>query len=285
MVSAQQQRHHKMSKAPVYYALAQAQFNPVNAMAKYIDEVQDVLRLKGYTLFDTQKSTQLSFDAFGHSPTKVGVVELITWRMTKPDRSAGFVLSQSFLTYHTTNYETHEEFLPELVFGLKAVHQIVKFEHLSRLGLRYLNAILPIHGETVDQYLVDGVHGMCFDAKQRCSLSESVFDTHTEPLISKGMLVNRVHRLMQPLGYPPDISPTELVPIERFTSHEAVTHAMIDIDHFIEGLMPLDFDKIEVQLNSLHASIRQAFHATITDHAKAVWTSSIKENIGERGKQ
>ena len=38
----------KMSNAPVYYALAQAQFNPVAAMAKYVYEVQDLLRRDGY---------------------------------------------------------------------------------------------------------------------------------------------------------------------------------------------------------------------------------------------
>lgn len=30
-----------MSNAPVYYALAQAQFNPVAAMSKYVDQIQD----------------------------------------------------------------------------------------------------------------------------------------------------------------------------------------------------------------------------------------------------
>ena len=36
----------KMSNAPVHYALAQAQFNPVAAMAKYVNEVQDRLGAK-----------------------------------------------------------------------------------------------------------------------------------------------------------------------------------------------------------------------------------------------
>lgn len=53
----------KMSNAPVYYAVAQAQFNPVAAMAKYVDEVQDILRRKGYTLFEPQEVTQLQLIA------------------------------------------------------------------------------------------------------------------------------------------------------------------------------------------------------------------------------
>lgn len=53
----------KMSNAPVYYALAQAQFNPVAAMAKYVYEVQDLLRRDGYTLFEPQQVTHLQLTA------------------------------------------------------------------------------------------------------------------------------------------------------------------------------------------------------------------------------
>ena len=267
----------KMENAPIYYALSQAQFNPINAMAKYIDEIQDLLRLKGYTLFGTQKNAQLKFDISAKTPSTVEVVELLTWSFTKPDRSAGFILSSSFLTYHTTNYDTRNEFLPPLLVGLKAVHEVVQIEHLSRLGLRYLNAVLPSEGENVDEYLVDGVRGMHFGAKQRYALCESVFDTDTEPLLSQGTLVNRVHRVSKPLGYPPDIAPNDLIPLEHFKIDQEIPHAVIDTDHFIEGFMPLDFNKIEHQLVSLHASVKQAFEATTTDRARTIWDSPGKK--------
>ena len=46
-----------MSNAPVYYALAQARFNPVAAMSKYVDQIQDRLRREGYPLFESQQVT------------------------------------------------------------------------------------------------------------------------------------------------------------------------------------------------------------------------------------
>ena len=49
----------RMSNAPVYYALAQAQFNPIAAMVDYADRVQDRLRREGYPLYDRQKATRL----------------------------------------------------------------------------------------------------------------------------------------------------------------------------------------------------------------------------------
>ncbi|XSG86662.1 MAG: TIGR04255 family protein [Methylohalobius sp. ZOD2] len=138
-----------MSNAPVYYALVQVKFNPVAAMAKYVDEIQDHLRREGYTLFEPQQVTHLQFRSApaGQAPNEPQVGHTTSWLITKGDRTAGFILNASSLTFHTTHYETHNEFIPELLLGLKAVHDVVNLEHLDRLGLRYLDAVLPKSGE------------------------------------------------------------------------------------------------------------------------------------------
>ncbi|MFP5465670.1 MAG: TIGR04255 family protein, partial [Gammaproteobacteria bacterium] len=103
----------KMSNAPVYYALAQAQFNPVAAMAKYVDEVQDHLRREGYTLFEPQQVTHLQLTAaLGQAPTEPQVAHTTSWLITKGGRSSGFILSAASITFHTTHYETSNEFIP-----------------------------------------------------------------------------------------------------------------------------------------------------------------------------
>lgn len=261
----------KMSNAPVYYALAQVQFNPV-AMQKYVDDVQDALRREGYTLFETQEVTHLQFTAVaGQAPSEPKVVPMVTWLITKPDRSAGFVLGPSFLTYHTTHYETSDEFIPALLRGLQAVHAVVTLDHVSRMGLRYLDAVLPTTGESVDRYLADGLHGVKFNATPRYTLNESVFDTACGPLISEGTLVTRVHRATSALGFPADIAPNGLRLMARFQSPQEFAHAVIDTDHFVEGMMPLNFEQIGAQLDTLHGAIQQVFVAMTTDHARAVW--------------
>ena len=125
--------------------------------------------------------------------------------------------------------------------------------------------------ETVDQYLVDGLHGVRFGARQRYGLNESVFESDSGPLLPKGTLVARVHRMDSPLGYPPDMVPNGLLPMPRFAINDIRSHAIIDTDHFVEGRMELDFDKIDEQLSALHATIKLVFEATITNHARAVW--------------
>lgn len=261
-----------MSNAPVYYALAQAQFSPVAAMAKYVDQIQDRLRREGYPLFDTQQIMQLVVPGPGQAQqAEPQITYKVSWLITRSDRTAGFILAPSAISYHTTHYNTHNEFIPELLRGLAAVHEAASLDHVSRLGLRYLDAVLPRAGESVEQYLVGGLHGIDFNATRRYALSESVFGTETGPLVPAGTLVARVHRMTAQLGFPPDLQPSGLVVSPKFEAKQPLEHAVIDIDHFVEGRMPIDMDKLNDQLLALHATIKSVFRATTTDHAHATW--------------
>src|SRR5258708_6194553 len=121
---------------PLYYALVQVQFNPVAAMEGYIKSIQDKMRLEGYTLFTTQEVNQLIFDK--NASTQGQVRKLPRWQITKQDQTAGFILTQTTLAYHTVKYTTHEQFLRDFLSALSWIRDIVKLEHLSRIGLRYL---------------------------------------------------------------------------------------------------------------------------------------------------
>jgi uncharacterized protein (TIGR04255 family) len=261
-----------MSNAPVYYALAQAHFNPVAAMSKYVDQIQDRLRREGYPLFEPQQVTHLVVVG----PDKVQqaepqIMHSVSWLITRSDRTAGFILAPSAITYHTTHYDTHNEFIPELLRGLAIVHEAATLDHVSRLGLRYLDAVLPRDGERVEQYLVGGLHGVEFKAQPLYRLTESVFRTEIGPLVPIGTLVARVHRMTAPLGFPPDMQPSGLMINPKFEVKEPRAHAVIDTDHFGEGRMPIDMDKLGEQLLSLHATIKSVFRATTTDHARGAW--------------
>jgi uncharacterized protein (TIGR04255 family) len=241
-------------------------------MSKYVDQIQDRLRREGYPLFEPQQITHLVVPGPGQTQqAEPQIKHTFSWLITRSDRTAGFILAPSAITYHTTHYETHKAFIPELLRGLAAVHEAVTLDHVSRLGLRYLDAVLPRAGESVEQYLVGGLHGIEFDAQPLYRLAESVFKTEIGPLVPMGTLVARVHRMTAPLGFPPDMQPSGLVINPKFDVKESQAHAVIDTDHFVEGRMPIDMDKLGEQLLSLHATIKSVFRATTTDHARGVW--------------
>ncbi|GHU03644.1 TIGR04255 family protein [Alphaproteobacteria bacterium] len=256
----------------MYYALAQAQFNPVAAMSGYVAQIQDRLRREGYPLFDPHRFMQLIVPGLKQAqPQEPQIHNVESWLMTRSDRTAGFILGPSTITYHTTHYQTHNEFIPELLRGLSAVHEAVTLDHVSRLGLRYLNAVLPRAGETTEQYLVGGLHGIDFNATRHHAMTESVFATDTRPLVPKGMLVVKVYRMIAPLGFPPDMLPAGLAIAPRFEIKKPREHAIIDTDHYVDGRMPVEMGKLNEQLLSLHATIKSVFGATTTDHARGAW--------------
>lgn len=261
-----------MKNAPVYYALSQAKFNPVANIgsAKYINEIQDQLRLKGYTLFELRNFAKFQLSNTSESSHQIS--QATQWVISKENRTSGFILTDSSLTYHTTHYETRHEFIDEFMSGLEIVHGVVKLAHLNRLGLRYLNAVLPLSDELVSQYLVSGLHGIDFKADREYTFNEALFKTKSSPLLSDGKLVLRVLQLASSLlGYPPDLLPQGLIQSKRFEIKEPCSHALIDTDHFVEGHMPVDFNKIKDQLFSLQAVNKEAFESTVTDYARRVW--------------
>lgn len=261
----------KLSNAPVYYALAQAQFSPVPAMHKYVDEIQDRLRRLGFTLFEPQQFTQLQIQGeIGGVMGEPQLTHTMAWLMTKADRSAGFILNANSISFHTTHYETSEEFLPTLLTGLQAVHEVASLAHISRLGIRYLDAVLPKENEQVEDYLAPGLKGIDFDAPRAREMTESVFDTQCEPLVIGGNLVSRVYKVYGQVGFPGDLLPQGLELMPKFVT-EAQHHAVIDTDHSVTGQIPIDFALLDSQLRNLHSAVKRLFAATVTDYANSVW--------------
>lgn len=264
----------KMSNAPVYYALNAAQFVEVPGMAtKYAIEFQDYLRLEGYPLFREEKRNELRFQPA--APNQVAmpqIVESAAWFMTSTDRTSGFILTPSALMFHTTSYETREQFIPVLLKALKKLHEIVKLTHVTGLGLRYLNAVLPRKDEELSQYLAPGLAGVTIpDCQLIYNSSESLMTTKVTPLTEHGKLVFRVFRAGGPLGYPGDLNPNELAFQARFVADMPDLHAVIDLDHSAEGVFPLEFDKLDGQLRSLHSGIETTFNSLVSAHAQSVW--------------
>ena len=182
-----------MKNAPVYYVVGQIRFNVVSRMSIYADDIQEQLRKLGYTLYEPQRMQKLQFEQSGQA-VQGGVVEEVTWNITQSDRKAGFVLGQSYISFHTTHYTSKEEFLTSLLAGFAVVNKVVDLDHVSSLGLRYLDAIIPSEGESVLDYLNPGIHGVVISNEQRINNScESVYKSQLNKSSVNGIIVARMH--------------------------------------------------------------------------------------------
>jgi uncharacterized protein (TIGR04255 family) len=256
----------KMKNAPVYYALAQVRFNALAALETYVPAIQDSLRKVGYPDFQTIQMTSLMMAGSMAPKTTV----LTRYLFLNSRKTSGFVLDQSWLSYQTTHYDTFDPFLAGFLEGLQVVHREAVLSYFERVGIRFLDAVLPVAGETVSQYLQPYVLGLSTLFPDR-KLVHSISETRTA--FEKTTLVGRAVIHTQKEGgaaFPEDLQPTPLRLIDKF-SNISGEYAIMDTDSWIDDRQDFDVGNLEKTLNSLHTNMRRSFDLMVTPHALKVW--------------
>jgi uncharacterized protein (TIGR04255 family) len=260
----------KMSNAPVYFTVTQIRYNPVLSFEKYLASIQEKMRAAGYPDFKRQQVTQVVLvpekteTGEQQQPTLVAQTRCIFGDIKG---ASGFVVDNNSLAYQTTAYQTFEAFIEAFQAGIETIHGAMNLVFTERIGLRYLDAVQPSEGETVDQFLIPEVIGLF---RKRSGVS--VLHTFSETVftLSAGRLVSRVVLQDGKLGLPGEL--IQLAPKinERF-SEATGPHAIIDTDAFCESREPFDIPKIRQKMTVLHDEIDKAFRTIITPHARKTW--------------
>lgn len=263
----------KMKNAPVYFAIAQARHNPVLRLGSYAADIQDRMRKVGYP--DFKKGVSMAFNLMRQigdtsQPQNPPVVEQVERLMFfSTDNTKGFIVEQNALSFQTTEYDTFETFADEFIKGLGIVHECVTLAHSERIGLRYLDAIVPPNGEAgLADYLVPGVLGLSSKLPDEAQVSHSFTETHIRT--AECVVLARTIIQAGPLGFPMDLQPIGVNIAERFKSINGV-HAIVDTDASIEGRHLFELDAIKLQLKMLRSGIGMAFDAIVTPAAIAAW--------------
>jgi uncharacterized protein (TIGR04255 family) len=240
----------KLNKAPVYYTVVQVQFNPILNLESYLPSIQPKMRDARFPDYRPEVFQRLVLPFGGSDGGQVSAPTLSSQpRYTFGDIEGrtSFVLESNSLAFQTTEYNTFETFSAAFIKGLGIVHDAIRLDFIERIGLRYLDAILPLNsGESLGDYLVPEVLG----------LSTRV----TRVLIREGHV-----------GLPPELVQHAPVIAPRFTQQEASLHAIVDNDASITQREVLDLTKITSHLVFLHEEIKTSFESTVTKHALTAW--------------
>jgi len=260
----------KRNDAPVFYAIAQAQFNPILNLDGFIPTIQARMREVRFPDYRQELVQRLvmPFGQPGQAPVPAPALQSQTRHVF--GNIAGrtlFNLEANTLCLQTTEYDTFETFVATFREGLGILHEAIRLDFAERIGLRYLDAILPLkEGETLRDYLVPAVLGHALrDAGELVhSVSETVFVTPA------GHLVSRVFVRKGGVGLPMELASHALTPDPRFTGREGL-HAIIDTDAFWLQREAFSLERVVGHLEALHDEINKSFDATITEHAMKVW--------------
>lgn len=258
----------RLSKAPVCFTLAQMRFNPVLVAEPFLPALQEAFREAGFPDYASTKVQALELYA---SPggMEMRQQELTRFVFRNTMQSAAILLDPAALTYELTDYPVFEEFSAAFVRALEIVHRHRAIAYCDRLGMRMLDAVQPLEGERLEQYLVPqalgfiGLVGEPF-AHQH-TLTESLFNNEARTLVV------RTVRVPQGIAAPPDLAPVGLKLAKRFVSYQGET-VMLDCDSSnSERVVDFSPQKTQAELAHLKSALSLSFKALVTDHARTVW--------------
>ena len=249
---------------PVYFTVVQVRFNPLLKLADYLPSIQESMRQSGYPAFTHRQSMGLRF-AINDGQSVPQPVQHEQYLFTNVAQTHSFVLNTDSLTFQSTNYGTYELFSEQFLKGLELVHEAIRLDFTDRVGLRYLDHVMPKPGEELVEYVPEVV-GLSN------KLGGNAMHTYCETLRFIGQIGQRTRVLIQdgPLTFPPDLVPEGMVVESRFLQSRGL-HALIDTDGFQEGRQLFSLETVGLQLDAIHVAISDAFKLTVTEHAIQTW--------------
>jgi uncharacterized protein (TIGR04255 family) len=260
----------QMKNAPVYFTIAQVRFNPILSLSTFIPGIQEDFRKHHFADFKKSVAMTFAFAPVVNKETENQMPPaqpLERYVFSDTANTQNFLLEYGALSFQSTRYEIFETFVAELMNGLGLLDQMVGgLSFVERVGLRYLDAVIPREGETLDQYLIPEALGLYGRLKGRTkhTFSETMAES------SEGSLISRAVVQEGPVGFPPDLLLNELKITQSFANFNGM-HAILDTDAFIAERMPFNLGEVKKRLGVLHDRINEAFRALVTPHALDVW--------------
>lgn len=266
----------KMKNAPVYFTIAQVRHNPVLSMANFLPQIQEGMRKAGYPDFERNLTVALNLiaptlnaDAKAPKDSMPSAQQVERYNFFNADRTKNLIVEPGAFSFQTTDYDTFETFSKEFFNGIAIVHDVVTLAYAERVGIRYLDAVVPTEGEKgLPKYLIPQVLGLANKLSDEINVTLSLTETHF--LAKTGRVLARTIIQNGQLGFPLDLQPAGMTLSSKFSSVKGV-HAILDTDAAFEKRQSFDMSKLQACLKGLHDDIRIAFDATVMPYALSVW--------------
>lgn len=261
----------KMGNAPVYFTVAQVRFNAILSLESYLPAIQDRMRAEHFPDYRREVFQRLTIPFGGNDADQAATPTVLPqsrFTFGDIDGTSSFILENNTLSFQTTEYDTFKTFSKNLLNGLSILHEALRLDFTERVGLRYLDAVLPnTKAESLSDYLAPEVLGLSqkLDGQIAHSMSETV------SLNIAGQLVSRVIIQNGRVGLPPELSALAPKVNSRFTQREGL-HAILDTDAFYEQREGFNLSGLEARLSALHDETLNSFKVTVTPHAIEAWS-------------
>lgn len=251
-----------LSQSPLLLVLAQVRFSPILQMDKYIPEIQELLRSQGFPKF--QAVTQATIQVPG-IPT-FSQSQAVNSEFMDSEGKRSIVLGTESLSLTVTDYSTFEDFRIGLQIALLTLHEAVKVSLRTRVGLRYINLVIPNEGKAMSDYVHPEILGLL---KGDLPLQRMAY---VSQLLCESEIGKFILRCTHQAGgsvLPPDLQPLRLsLNKPSFLNQE---FCILDFDHFTDEQSEFDVATISTDFGNLHDVLDQGFRAAVTPKALKEW--------------
>lgn len=256
----------RLTHSPLILVLAQVKMTPVTNMERFIPEIQDQLRRGRFPKFSKRVIQAESKDAQGNT---LRVEEQTDWIFTNKGDDVSLIVGKNGVNLLTSAYTGFEAFLEPLRETLKVVHQVVDISGVERLGLRYIDLILPTEEKPLSYYLSNQILGLSLEGvgERSAYASQTVMDTAPDQ-----KLVIRFSERPKGIALPPDLLASGL----ELKKDIELKHrfGLLDSDHFVQfPTETLDFELETVlrRIAKLHNCLDKSFRKAVTKAALQDW--------------
>ncbi|NHC07907.1 TIGR04255 family protein [Azonexus fungiphilus] len=257
-----------LKNPPVYFTICQVRFNQLLKLAEFLPVIQEAFSKAGYPAYETQSNLVIQMVAQEGKPEQLQPLPTThnSYQFGSLESTHLFMLDSQALTLQSTKYGCFEAFSAEFLKGLYIVHEALQLSFTERIGLRYLDRVIPLEGDNLEQYLVPEVHGLV------SRLGGQGLYTYSEAMTQHEDVKLRARVVIQGggLAFPPDVQPNNMVVDARFHDYQGVS-AILDNDGFVEKREAFSIETVSAHLNRIHDIVDIAFKATVTNHAFEAW--------------
>lgn len=252
---------------PLAYVVAEVQFSPYYQLGNHVAEFQAAIRDR---FPRTHEANVLRLEVQANAPI---AQQEKAWRFFSENQRLGIDLSARHIAFHATEYEDFPEFSETLALVLRALDRTIPGLFVNRLGLRYIDYILPKAGESTWDYVVESLRGFLPPRSKKAGEAYWIANYECE----RGSVNLRVVPVL-PKGqvFPPNFGPIEVTPAEtqleamkRGASGEQV--GCIDTDRLIPLERKLNPEELLDLFAGMHTDVFDTFKAAISKKAEESW--------------
>lgn len=251
--------------APLALVLAQIRFEPLLD----IEAISKAFHEKVESAFPrVQTSQRLPFFPIpgGAEASVPPNPQMVVFDFMNAGRTKAIRLESNALTYSVTEYLKYEgHFENEWGQAVEALSSL-KRPFVTRLGLRYVDFILPAEGALPSDYVASPL-GAALEIEG--GKPKSQYSMVDYEMMQGALRIQYFQQVGQPL-LPPDLQGPLAPPALTFDRADDLT-AILDTDRMMDVGNHFSHDEIMSSFSSMHSDLSGMFKRIITEHAKKEW--------------